>query len=184
MGRLRAPRLQPRRQGPRLRRLPAGTPAHGQRHHPRRPAASPAGWSMTSTRARSPRRSTRPSQGVDYTLPFGLIASIVPPGHEERGAPARQGDPCRVARSWRLERTGDLGAGECRHAGSSSPAVSAPSTSRGPRSSRLTLDRLRRRCIRRQRCWQSSGADALRYAKISTHFKGAQMNAKASVCCC
>ena len=44
--------------GPAYRRLPAGEPAHGQRHHPRRPAASPAGWSTTSTRARPPRRST------------------------------------------------------------------------------------------------------------------------------
>ena len=32
-----------------------------------------------------------PSQGVDYTIPFGLIASIVPPGREERDA-RRQGD--------------------------------------------------------------------------------------------
>ncbi len=29
-----------------------------------------------------------PSQGVDYTIPFGLIASIVLPGREERGARA------------------------------------------------------------------------------------------------
>jgi hypothetical protein len=51
-----------------------------------------------------------PSQGVDYTIPFGLIASIVPPGREERGA--------RLARvtlqsgeKLQLERTGDLGEG-------------------------------------------------------------------------
>ena len=30
-----------------------------------------------------------PSQGVDYTIPFGLIASITPVGQEERGTAAR-----------------------------------------------------------------------------------------------
>ena len=51
-----------------------------------------------------------PSQGVDYTLPFGLIASIVPPGHEERDA-----RPARVTlldgEELQLERSGDLGEG-------------------------------------------------------------------------
>jgi hypothetical protein len=51
-----------------------------------------------------------PSQGVDYTIPFGLIASIVPPGREERGS-----QPARVTlhngEELRLERTGDLGEG-------------------------------------------------------------------------
>src|SRR3954453_2116583 len=54
-----------------------------------------------------------PSQGVDYTIPFGLVASIVPPGREERGA-----HPTGTARvtlqsgeELQLERTGDLGAG-------------------------------------------------------------------------
>jgi hypothetical protein len=52
-----------------------------------------------------------PSQGVDYTIPFGLIASIVLPGREERGA-----HPTGTARvtlhsgeELQLERTGDLG---------------------------------------------------------------------------
>lgn len=51
-----------------------------------------------------------PSQGVHYTIPFGLIASIVRPGREARGA--------RYARvtlhsgeELQLERTGDLGEG-------------------------------------------------------------------------
>jgi len=51
------------------------------------------------------------SQGVDYTLPFGLIASIVPPGREEGGA-----QPARVTlqsgEELQLERTGDLGEGK------------------------------------------------------------------------
>ena len=34
-----------------------------------------------------------PFQGVDYTIPFGLIASIVPPGPRRARRPARQGDP-------------------------------------------------------------------------------------------
>jgi len=49
-----------------------------------------------------------PSRGVDYTIPFGLIASIVPPGREERGAqPARV--TLRNGEELRLERAGDLG---------------------------------------------------------------------------
>jgi hypothetical protein len=54
-----------------------------------------------------------PSQGVDYTIPLGLIASIVLPGREERGA-----HPTGTARvtlhdgeELQLERTGDLGEG-------------------------------------------------------------------------
>ena len=34
-----------------------------------------------------------PSQGVDYTIPFGLIASIVLPGPRRARRRARQGDP-------------------------------------------------------------------------------------------
>ena len=49
-----------------------------------------------------------PSQGVDYTIPFGLIASIVLPGREGRGA-----ERARVilhdGEELQLERTGDLG---------------------------------------------------------------------------
>lgn len=47
-----------------------------------------------------------PSQGVDYTIPFSLIASIVPPGREERGRVTLQS-----GEELRLERSGDLGAG-------------------------------------------------------------------------
>jgi hypothetical protein len=51
-----------------------------------------------------------PSQGVDYTLPFGLIASIVPPGREERGA-QRARVTLHDGEELRLERSGDLGEG-------------------------------------------------------------------------
>jgi hypothetical protein len=51
-----------------------------------------------------------PSQGVNYTIPFGLIASIVPPGPEERGVRG-----VRVAlhsgEELQLEPSGDLGEG-------------------------------------------------------------------------
>jgi hypothetical protein len=47
------------------------------------------------------------SQGVDYTLPFGLIASIVPPGREEGGA-QRARVTLHNGEELRLERTGDL----------------------------------------------------------------------------
>jgi len=51
-----------------------------------------------------------PSQGVDYTLPFGLIASIVPPGREQLGArPASV--TLQSGEELRLEPTGDLGEG-------------------------------------------------------------------------
>jgi hypothetical protein len=57
---------------------------------------------------------TAPSQGVDYTIPFGLIASIVPPGREERGA-RRVRVTLQVTlhsgEELQLERTGDLGEG-------------------------------------------------------------------------
>jgi len=47
-----------------------------------------------------------PSQGVDYTLPFGLIASIVPPDRAPRArVTLHDGEELR------LERTGDLGEG-------------------------------------------------------------------------
>ena len=48
-----------------------------------------------------------PSQGVDYILPFGLIASIVPPGREERGT-QRARVTLHNGEELRLERTGDL----------------------------------------------------------------------------
>jgi hypothetical protein len=51
-----------------------------------------------------------PSQGVDYTIPFGLISSIVPAGGEQRGV-----QRARVAlhggEELLLERAGDLGEG-------------------------------------------------------------------------
>jgi hypothetical protein len=47
-----------------------------------------------------------PSQGVDYTIPFGLIASIVLPGREERARVALHS-----GEELQLERTGDLGRG-------------------------------------------------------------------------
>jgi len=45
-----------------------------------------------------------PSQGVDYTLPFGLITSIVPSGREQRARVTLQN-----GQELQLERTGDLG---------------------------------------------------------------------------
>ncbi len=50
-----------------------------------------------------------PSEGVDYTIPFGMIASILPPGREERGARARV--ILHSGEELQLERTGDLGEG-------------------------------------------------------------------------
>jgi hypothetical protein len=49
-----------------------------------------------------------PSEGVDYTIPFGLIASIVHPGREERGA-QRARVTLHDGEELQLERTGDLG---------------------------------------------------------------------------
>jgi hypothetical protein len=51
-----------------------------------------------------------PSQGVNYTIPFGLVASIVPPGREERGA-RRARVTLHSGEELQLERTGDLGEG-------------------------------------------------------------------------
>lgn len=48
-----------------------------------------------------------PSQGVDYTIPFGLVASIVLPGREERAQRARV--TLQSGEELRLERAGDLG---------------------------------------------------------------------------
>src|SRR6185295_9171580 len=55
-----------------------------------------------------------PSHGVDYTIPFGLIASIVPPGRAERGARRAKVILQVILHSGeelQLERTGDLGEG-------------------------------------------------------------------------
>ncbi len=49
-----------------------------------------------------------PSQGVDYTIPFGLIASIVLPGLDERGAQRARVILC-SGEELQLELTGDLG---------------------------------------------------------------------------
>jgi hypothetical protein len=51
-----------------------------------------------------------PAQGVDYTIPFGLIASIVPPGREERGD-QRARVTLQSGEELQLERAGDLGNG-------------------------------------------------------------------------
>jgi hypothetical protein len=51
-----------------------------------------------------------PSQGVDYTIPFGLIAAIVPPGREGRGAQHAR-VTLRGGEELRLDRGGDLGEG-------------------------------------------------------------------------
>jgi hypothetical protein len=51
-----------------------------------------------------------PSQGVDYTIPFGLIASIVPSGVDERLA-QRATVTLHGGEVLQLEPTGDLGAG-------------------------------------------------------------------------
>jgi hypothetical protein len=51
-----------------------------------------------------------PSQGVDFTIPFGLIASIVPAGGEERDA-QRARVTLHNGEELELERLGDLGEG-------------------------------------------------------------------------
>ncbi len=51
-----------------------------------------------------------PSQGVDYTIPFGLVASIVPTSLEERGV-QRAKVTLNSGEALQLERTGDLGEG-------------------------------------------------------------------------
>lgn len=49
-----------------------------------------------------------PSQGVDYTIPFGLIASVALPGREERDVP-RARVTLQDGEELRLELAGDLG---------------------------------------------------------------------------
>jgi hypothetical protein len=51
-----------------------------------------------------------PSQGVNYTIPFGLIASIVLPGREERGTQHAK-VTLHNGEELQLERSGDLGEG-------------------------------------------------------------------------
>jgi hypothetical protein len=51
-----------------------------------------------------------PSRGVDYTIPLGLIASIVPPGRDERDAQRTRLTLHNGEELW-LESTGDLGDG-------------------------------------------------------------------------
>jgi len=51
-----------------------------------------------------------PSQGVNYTIPFGLIASIVLPGREERGTQHAR-VTLHTGEELQLERSGDLGEG-------------------------------------------------------------------------
>ena len=51
-----------------------------------------------------------PFQGVDYTIPFGLVASIVLPGRDERGA-QRARVTLHDGEELQLEPTGDLGEG-------------------------------------------------------------------------
>jgi hypothetical protein len=51
-----------------------------------------------------------PSEGVDYTIPFGLIASIVLRGPEDRGAP-RARVTLHSGEELQLECAGDLGQG-------------------------------------------------------------------------
>lgn len=51
-----------------------------------------------------------PSQGVTYTIPFGLIASIVLPGREERGTQYAK-VKLHNSEELQLERSGDLGEG-------------------------------------------------------------------------
>jgi hypothetical protein len=51
-----------------------------------------------------------PSRGVDYTIPFGLLASIVPLRQDERGA-QRAAVTLHDGEELQLERSGDLGEG-------------------------------------------------------------------------
>jgi hypothetical protein len=51
-----------------------------------------------------------PSQGVDYTIPFGLVAAIVPPGRDGRGASYAE-VTLHGGEALQLERAGDLGDG-------------------------------------------------------------------------
>src|SRR4029077_84145 len=99
-----------RRQWPRLHRLPAGAPAHGQHHHPRRPTAHRARLGYDLDESGTTETLDAPSQGVDYTIPFSLIASIAPNGHEESDA-QRARVTLQTGEELLLERAGDLGAG-------------------------------------------------------------------------
>ncbi len=81
-----------------------------------------------------------PSEGVDYTIPFGLIASIVLPGREEGGAERAQGDaPGRRGAAARARRRPRRG--ERRHADLHRRPVSAPSTCRWTEVERVDFDR-------------------------------------------
>jgi hypothetical protein len=51
-----------------------------------------------------------PSEGVDYTIPFGLVASIVPPGRDDRDGQLARVTLHNGEELW-LERAGDLGEG-------------------------------------------------------------------------
>ena len=51
-----------------------------------------------------------PSEGLNYTIPFGLIASILPPVREE-GGPGRTTVILHSGEELKLESTGDLGEG-------------------------------------------------------------------------
>ena len=51
-----------------------------------------------------------PSHGVDYTIPFGLVASVVPAGDQDPAAP-RASVTLHSGEALQLERAGDLGAG-------------------------------------------------------------------------
>ena len=52
-----------------------------------------------------------PLQGVDYTIPFGLVASIVPPDREEGAAGRPAGVTLHSGENLQLECAGDLGEG-------------------------------------------------------------------------
>ena len=65
-----------------------------------------------------------PSHGVDYTIPFGMVASIVPAGREEHDA-RRARVTLHSGEELQLERAGDLGEG-ISACWSSSRAMSVP----------------------------------------------------------
>ena len=79
----------------------------GVTSRPATAAASPADWSMTSTEETTETLDA-PLQGVDYTIHFGLIASIVLSGGEEQDA-ERATVILHSGEELQLERTGDLG---------------------------------------------------------------------------
>ena len=81
-----------RRQRPRLRRLPAGAPAHGQRHHPRRPPPHrPAGLRPRRERDHRDARRPIPGRGLHHPLRPDRLDRARRPRRARR--PARQGDP-------------------------------------------------------------------------------------------